>query len=191
MPLVSPDFLPFQVWLDCTRQMAPDFIAKDPKSSPVWEITGAEFTKAEIHTAAGISIRFPRVTKIRGDKDWKTATSLSELKSLFEASKESTNIDVDYDRSDDDSKSDSDVEMKEEKKGSKTKDKSSEKEKNRSSSESKDKEIQKRKESENSSKEKNGNGNGANHSSAHSRYFYFLSKKLFRLGSPGTWHNLI
>ena len=190
MPLVSLDFLPFQVWLDCTRQMAPDFIAKDPKSSPVWEITGAEFTKAEIHTAAGISIRFPRVTKIRGDKDWKTATSLSELKSLFEASKESTNFDVDYDRNDDDSKSDSDVEMKaEEKKASKTKEKSSEKEKNRSSSESKDKEIQKRKESENSSKEKN--GNGANHSSAHSRYFYFLSKMLFRLGSPGTWHNLI
>lgn len=156
--------------------MAPDFIAKDPKASPVWEITGAEFTKAEIHTAAGISIRFPRVTKIRSDKDWKTATSLSELKSLFEASKESTNIDVDYDRDDDDSKSGSDVEMKEEKKAKKTKEKSSEKEKNRSSSESKDrdrdrhkeKESRKRKESENSSREKN--GNGASSSSAQSRY---------------------
>ena len=77
--------------------MAPDFIAKDPKASPVWEITGAEFSKAEIHTAAGISIRFPRCTKIRKDKDWKTATSLSELKALFDESKQSTNIELDYD----------------------------------------------------------------------------------------------
>lgn len=46
---------------------------------PVWEISGAEFSQAEIHTANGISIRFPRVTKIRHDKDWKTATSLTEL----------------------------------------------------------------------------------------------------------------
>lgn len=46
---------------------------------PVWEISGAEFSQAEIHTANGISIRFPRVTKIRKDKDWKSATSLNEL----------------------------------------------------------------------------------------------------------------
>jgi len=46
---------------------------------PVWEISGAEFSQAEVHTANGISIRFPRVTKIRNDKDWKTATSLTEL----------------------------------------------------------------------------------------------------------------
>lgn len=79
-------------WLDCTRQMTPDFVAKDPKKSPVWEITGAEFSKAEIHTADGISIRFPRVTKIRDDKTWETATSLNELKKLFEESKNSTNL---------------------------------------------------------------------------------------------------
>lgn len=46
---------------------------------PVWEISGAEFSQADIHTANGISIRFPRVTKIRHDKDWKTATSLTQL----------------------------------------------------------------------------------------------------------------
>jgi len=44
-------------WLDCNRQMIPDFVANDPKLMPVWEITGAEFSKAELHTAAGISIR--------------------------------------------------------------------------------------------------------------------------------------
>ena len=37
--------------------MVPDVLARDPKECPVWEITGAEFSKAELHTAAGISIR--------------------------------------------------------------------------------------------------------------------------------------
>ena len=83
------------LWLDCTRQMSPDFVAKDPKMSPVWEITGAEFSKAEIHTADGISIRFPRVTKIRDDKTWETATSLEELKNLFTESKRSSTFEMD------------------------------------------------------------------------------------------------
>ena len=83
-------------WLNCSRQMAPDFVIKNPKKSPVWEITGAEFSKAELHTANGISIRFPRVTKIRDDKDWKTATSLEQLNELFETSKQSTDIDLGY-----------------------------------------------------------------------------------------------
>ena len=83
-------------WLNCTRQMTPDFVAKDPKKTPVFEITGAEFSRAELHTADGISIRFPRITKRRDDKTWKTATSLEELKALFKVSKESTDYDIDY-----------------------------------------------------------------------------------------------
>ena len=47
-----------------------------------------------MHTANGVSIRFPRVTKIRDDKDWKTATSLSQLSQLFETSKQSTDVDL-------------------------------------------------------------------------------------------------
>ena len=46
----------------------------------VWEIIGAEFSKAEIHTADGISIRFPRVQKFRDDKGWEEATDLPRLK---------------------------------------------------------------------------------------------------------------
>ncbi|KAI8420782.1 hypothetical protein MSG28_007990 [Choristoneura fumiferana] len=53
---------------------------------------GTEFTKANIHTADGISVRFPRVTKIRNDKDWKTATNLDELKHLYKTSKEKTDV---------------------------------------------------------------------------------------------------
>lgn len=46
----------------------------------MWEITGAEFTKSDSHTADGLSIRFPRMTKIRKDKSWKEATDLDRLK---------------------------------------------------------------------------------------------------------------
>lgn len=46
---------------------------------PVWEICGHEFTKHDVHTANGISIRFPRVARVRHDKSWDTATTLSEL----------------------------------------------------------------------------------------------------------------
>ena len=85
---IKGDFNKVPLWLDCSRQMVPDFVVKDPTDSPVWEVTGAEFTRAEIHTAEGISIRFPRVTRIRSDKDWKSATNLAQLADLFKASKE-------------------------------------------------------------------------------------------------------
>lgn len=49
------------------------------EAMPVWEITGHEFTKHDVHTADGISIRFPRVVKKRFDKTWETATKLTEL----------------------------------------------------------------------------------------------------------------
>lgn len=90
---ISCDASKLPIWLKCTKTMVPDFVAKDPKAQPVWEITGAEFTQHDIHTADGISIRFPRVTRIRHDKNWEQATSLTELKTLFKNSKENINID--------------------------------------------------------------------------------------------------
>lgn len=67
-------------WLHINKPLTPDFVVADPKRAPVWEIIGAEFSKAEIHTADGISIRFPRIQKIRDDKTWKEATDLPMLK---------------------------------------------------------------------------------------------------------------
>ena len=46
------------------------------QTAPVWEITGIEFTSFKTHTAAGMSIRFPWVTRIRSNKDCNTATDL-------------------------------------------------------------------------------------------------------------------
>lgn len=89
---ISQDSTRIPNWLDCNKGLVPDFIAKDPKDQPVWEITGTEFTKANIHTADGISVRFPRVTRIRTDKDWKGATNLKELKHLYKTSKEKTDV---------------------------------------------------------------------------------------------------
>ncbi|TNN31547.1 DNA ligase 3 [Liparis tanakae] len=75
-------------WLKIIKNYYPDFVIRDP------QITGAEFSRSEMHTADGISIRFPRMTRIRDDKDWKTATNLSQLKELFRISKENCDFQV-------------------------------------------------------------------------------------------------
>uniref|UniRef100_A0A672QQT4 DNA ligase n=1 Tax=Sinocyclocheilus grahami TaxID=75366 RepID=A0A672QQT4_SINGR len=81
-------------WLKIVKNYYPDFIIRDPEKAPVWEITGAEFSKSEMHTADGISIRFPRCTRMRDDKDWKTATNLQQLKELYRISKENCDFEV-------------------------------------------------------------------------------------------------
>lgn len=81
-------------WLKIVKNYYPDFLIRDPKSAPVWEITGAEFSKSEMHTADGISIRFPRMTRIRDDKDWQSATNLHQLRELFRISKENCDFQV-------------------------------------------------------------------------------------------------
>ena len=80
-------------WLQLNRTMIPNALAKDPNVMPVFEITGAEYTKSDVHTAGSISIRFPRITKIRDDKSSKEATSLEELMHLFDESKAGANLD--------------------------------------------------------------------------------------------------
>ncbi|CAG9579688.1 unnamed protein product [Danaus chrysippus] len=92
MVKISQDSNKVPNWLDCKKGMIPDFVAVDPKKQPVWEITGTELTKANLHTADGISVRFPRVTRIRDDKNWETATNLEELKHLYKTSKEKTDV---------------------------------------------------------------------------------------------------
>ncbi|XP_068946031.1 DNA ligase 3 [Petaurus breviceps papuanus] len=94
MVKISKDPSKIPSWLKINKNYYPDFIVPDPKKAPVWEITGAEFSKAEAHTADGISIRFPRCTRIRDDKDWKSATSLPQLKELYQLSKEKADFTV-------------------------------------------------------------------------------------------------
>nr|XP_004664627.2 DNA ligase 3 isoform X1 [Jaculus jaculus] len=88
MVKISKDPSKIPSWLKINKIYYPDFIVPDPKKAAVWEITGAEFSKSEAHTADGISIRFPRCTRIRDDKDWKSATNLPQLKELYQLSKE-------------------------------------------------------------------------------------------------------
>uniref|UniRef100_A0A8D0NJ04 DNA ligase n=1 Tax=Sus scrofa TaxID=9823 RepID=A0A8D0NJ04_PIG len=88
MVKISKDPSKIPGWLKINKIYYPDFIVPDPKKAAVWEITGAEFSRSEAHTADGISIRFPRCTRIRDDKDWKSATNLPQLKELYQLSKE-------------------------------------------------------------------------------------------------------
>ncbi|XP_054610904.1 DNA ligase 3 [Dunckerocampus dactyliophorus] len=91
---ISKDPSKIPSWLKIVKNYYPDFLIRNPEQAPVWEITGAEFSKSEMHTADGISIRFPRMTRIRDDKDWKSATNLSQLKELYRISKENCDFKV-------------------------------------------------------------------------------------------------
>ncbi|XP_038060939.1 DNA ligase 3-like [Patiria miniata] len=92
MDKISKDYSKVPSWLNISRGLVPDFVVKDPKKAPVWEIMGAEFTSSDNHTAGGISIRFPRVSRFRDDKDWQTANNLDRLKTLYKKSKETSDI---------------------------------------------------------------------------------------------------
>ncbi|XP_075417510.1 DNA ligase 3 isoform X1 [Tenrec ecaudatus] len=94
MVKISKDPSKIPSWLKVNKIYYPDFIVPDPKKAAVWEITGAEFSKSEAHTADGISIRFPRCTRIRDDKDWESATNLPQLKELYQLSKERADFTV-------------------------------------------------------------------------------------------------
>ncbi|XP_060059943.1 DNA ligase 3 isoform X2 [Erinaceus europaeus] len=94
MVKISKDPNKIPTWLRINKIYYPDFIVPDPKKAAVWEITGAEFSRSEAHTADGISIRFPRCTRIRDDKDWKSATNLPQLKELYQLSKERVDFTV-------------------------------------------------------------------------------------------------
>ncbi|KAM6163926.1 DNA ligase 3 [Rhynchocyon petersi] len=94
MVKISKDPSKIPSWLKINKIYYPDFIVPDPKKAAVWEITGAEFSKSEAHTADGISIRFPRCTRIRDDKDWESATNLPQLKKLYQLSKERADFNV-------------------------------------------------------------------------------------------------
>ncbi|KAM9210470.1 DNA ligase 3 isoform 1-T1 [Dugong dugon] len=94
MVKISKDPSKIPSWLKISKIYYPDFIVPDPKKAAVWAITGAEFSKSEAHTADGISIRFPRCTRIRDDKDWKSATNLPQLKELYQLSRERADFTV-------------------------------------------------------------------------------------------------
>ena len=94
-------------WLSVTKTLEPDWIVKNPKKSPIFEISGFEFSNSKVHTATdedgqGFSIRFPRITRIRDDKKYKDATSLSELRALIKVSRNINPLKRGHDNDDND-----------------------------------------------------------------------------------------
>eukprot|EP00727_Mastigamoeba_balamuthi_P002230 m51a1_g12003 putative dna ligase 3 (895) ;mRNA; f:142-3815 len=69
-----PESIPAKMLIN--RALAPDWLTTDPWKSPVWEITGAQFSSSSRHTAAGLSIR------MRDDKEATDATTLAQLREL-------------------------------------------------------------------------------------------------------------
>eukprot|EP00744_Colponema_vietnamica_P006531 GILI01009476.1.p1 GENE.GILI01009476.1~~GILI01009476.1.p1 ORF type:complete len:1293 (+),score=228.10 GILI01009476.1:302-3880(+) len=75
-------------WIDVNTAHFPDVYINPSTKADVWEISAAEFSSTKTHTANGVSMRFPRVTKIRDDKDLNSATSLQELLALMAVSQQ-------------------------------------------------------------------------------------------------------
>ena len=71
-------------WLGLGKLDVPHFVMADTADAPVWEIRAAELTDSTGTAAsgAGISMRFPRLERVRDDKQPVDATSLAQLKSL-------------------------------------------------------------------------------------------------------------
>jgi len=72
-----------------TAPVAPKVYEVDKGLSPdVWiepqvvlEIAADEITQSPLHSA-GLSLRFPRLVRVRSDKNWQQATSITELQSI-------------------------------------------------------------------------------------------------------------
>ncbi|ABY65754.1 DNA ligase [Orgyia leucostigma nucleopolyhedrovirus] len=75
-------------WLKCNKRILPDYVAVDPKRMPVWQIIGSQLTKSNSHTPDGVSVRFPRVSSVREDKNWRTASTLQQIRVLYETSQQ-------------------------------------------------------------------------------------------------------
>ena len=69
MKKISQDRSKVPSWISITEsRLVPDYVLEDATDSIVFEVSGAEFSDSKSHSADGISIRFPRITKIRDDK---------------------------------------------------------------------------------------------------------------------------
>lgn len=68
---------------EVNKIQAPDYWVKPVV---VVEVAGDEITKSPSHTS-GYGIRFPRLVKLREDKDLSSATTIEEVKQIFEAGK--------------------------------------------------------------------------------------------------------
>jgi hypothetical protein len=62
--------------------LEPDFVVRNPKEAPVWELTAAELIPSTAHTS-GVSLRAGKFSRVREDKNWETHTNLQQLRSIL------------------------------------------------------------------------------------------------------------
>lgn len=64
-------------------QERPDLIVRDLSKSLVVEVKASELLVSNNYLASGYTLRFPRILKVRYDKDWCEALSKQDLDSLI------------------------------------------------------------------------------------------------------------
>jgi DNA ligase-4 len=78
---VPPDYWP--KWTPGPGER-PDYFIKDPSKSVILELKAAEIVPSE-KFPSGFTLRFPKTYKIRYDKSWDQATSISEIGGIMES----------------------------------------------------------------------------------------------------------
>mmetsp|Transcript_60733 Transcript_60733/g.69397 ORF Transcript_60733/g.69397 Transcript_60733/m.69397 type:complete len:784 (+) Transcript_60733:504-2855(+) len=78
-PRILPSYFPN--WTPAMTER-PDVYVDDPSKSVVMELKGAEITPS-VSFPSGCTLRFPRVLKIRYDKDWSDSMSVEQLQEMI------------------------------------------------------------------------------------------------------------
>jgi len=76
-----PDYWPS--WAPSASER-PDYVVADPSKSVLLECRGAELVRTE-KFAAGICLRFPKVSRLRLDKSWSLCMTVAEVQSLTQS----------------------------------------------------------------------------------------------------------
>ncbi|KAI3389665.1 hypothetical protein SNEBB_001378 [Seison nebaliae] len=72
--------------IDIHPQIIPTLLIDNPKTSIVLEVSGQAFWKNNQFSANNISIKLPKIQRVRTDKNWETATTLFHLQNLYNSS---------------------------------------------------------------------------------------------------------
>lgn len=76
-----PDYWPS--WTPSVSER-PDYVVADPSKSVLLECRGAELVRTE-KFAAGVCLRFPKVSRLRLDKSWDLCMTVAEVQSLTQS----------------------------------------------------------------------------------------------------------
>ncbi|CAI4224611.1 unnamed protein product [Auanema sp. JU1783] len=69
-------------WLQCSPELAPDYVVLDTNSAPVWDVSGFQICKCSEHTS-GVTIRFAKLNNYKNRRRRKYGMTTRDLKCFY------------------------------------------------------------------------------------------------------------